>query len=115
MRWSYAGTSRIARGDQGRPVDADEPASAAGAERGDPGSSAAADHQRVGVPHAEPDVGDGRRLAPSEAGCPADWDPEGATTHLAFDANDDVWQGTFSDLPAGTYEYKAPLNDAWDN
>ena len=50
----------------------------------------------------------------SEAGCPADWDPACATTHLAYDANDDVWQGTFSNLPAGNYEYKAPLNDAWD-
>ena len=29
-----------------------------------------------------------------------------------YDANDDVWQGTFS-LSAGSYEYKAPLNDAW--
>ena len=36
-----------------------------------------------------------------------------ATTHLAYDANDDVWQGTFNNLPAGNYEYKAPLNDAW--
>ena len=26
---------------------------------------------------------------------------------------DDVWQGTFA-LPAGNYEYKAALNDAWD-
>ena len=50
----------------------------------------------------------------SEAGCPGDWDPACATTHLAYDANDDVWQGTFDDLPAGNYEYKAPLNDAWD-
>ena len=37
-----------------------------------------------------------------EAGCPGDWDPACATTHLAYDANDDVWQGTFDDLPAGT-------------
>ena len=36
----------------------------------------------------------------SEAGCPGDWDPACAMTHLAYDANDDVWQGTFS-LPAG--------------
>ena len=48
----------------------------------------------------------------SEVGCPGDWDPACATTHLAYDANDDVWQGTFS-LPAGDYEYKAALNDAW--
>ena len=35
-----------------------------------------------------------------------------AATHLAYDAGDDVWQGTFT-LPAGGYEYKAALNDAW--
>jgi len=49
----------------------------------------------------------------SEAGCPGDWDPACAVTHLAYDANDDVWQGSFS-LPAGAYEYKAALNDSWD-
>src|SRR5438045_2695447 len=49
----------------------------------------------------------------SEAGCPGDWDPTCATTHLTFDTADDVWQGTFA-LPAGAYEYKAEINDAWD-
>ena len=49
----------------------------------------------------------------SEAGCPDDWLPDCATTHLTYDAADDVWQGTFNNLPAGNYEYKAPLNDAW--
>ena len=49
----------------------------------------------------------------SEAGCPGDWDPACATTHLTYDAADDVWQGTFA-LPAGSYEYKAALNNAWD-
>jgi hypothetical protein len=48
----------------------------------------------------------------SELGCSADWQPDCAATHLAYDAADDVWQRTFS-LPAGSYEYKAPLNDAW--
>ena len=48
----------------------------------------------------------------SEAGCPGDWDPACAVTHLSYDASDDVWQGTFS-LPAGSYEYKAALNDSW--
>ena len=48
----------------------------------------------------------------SEAGCPGDWDPGCAATHLSYDASDDVWQGTFS-LPAGDYEYKAALNDSW--
>ena len=48
----------------------------------------------------------------SEAGCPGDWDPACAATHLTYDAGDDVWQGAFS-LPAGSYEYKAALNDSW--
>jgi glucan 1,4-alpha-glucosidase len=49
----------------------------------------------------------------SELGCPGDWQPECAATHLAYDAADDVWQGSFS-LPAGSFEYKAALNDSWD-
>src|SRR3954468_21617280 len=49
----------------------------------------------------------------SELGCPGDWDPACAATHLTYDANDDVWQGSF-DLPAADYEYKAALNNAWD-
>ena len=32
----------------------------------------------------------------SEAGCAGDWDPACATTHLTYDAGDDVWQGTFT-------------------
>jgi len=49
----------------------------------------------------------------SELGCPGDWDPSCAVTHLTYDAADDVWQGSWA-LPAGSYEYKAALNDAWD-
>ena len=49
----------------------------------------------------------------SEGGCPADWDPTCAYTHLAYDASDDVWQGAWF-IPAGSYEYKAALNDGWD-
>lgn len=49
----------------------------------------------------------------SEAGCGGDWDPACATTHLTYDPQDDVWQGSFS-LPSGNYEYKAALNDSWD-
>ncbi len=48
-----------------------------------------------------------------ELGCSGDWLADCAATHLAFDADDVVWQGTFS-VPAGDWEYKAPLNDAWD-
>ncbi len=48
-----------------------------------------------------------------ELGCPGDWQPDCAATHLDYDAEDDVWQGTFN-VPAGSWEYKAPLNDSWD-
>lgn len=49
----------------------------------------------------------------SELGCAVDWDPACAATHLGYDATDDVWQGTWT-IPAGSYEYKAALNDSWD-
>jgi glycosidase/fibronectin type 3 domain-containing protein len=48
----------------------------------------------------------------SELGCPGDWQPDCAATHLSYDSSDDVWQGTF-EVPAGSWEYKAPLNNGW--
>ena len=49
----------------------------------------------------------------SELGCSGDWQPDCAATHLAYDGNDDIWRGTFL-VPAGSWEYKAALNDSWD-
>lgn len=49
----------------------------------------------------------------SELGCPGDWDPACSATHLLYDAADDVWQRSFS-VPAGNWEYKAAINDSWD-
>jgi hypothetical protein len=49
----------------------------------------------------------------SELGCPGDWQPDCALTHLTFDGNDNVWQGTFP-VPTGDWEYKAALNDTFD-
>ena len=49
----------------------------------------------------------------SEQGCPGDWQPDCAVTHLGFDPEDAVWQGTYS-IPAGNWEYRAALNDSWD-
>ncbi|MCE7983451.1 MAG: pullulanase-type alpha-1,6-glucosidase [Caldilinea sp. CFX5] len=49
----------------------------------------------------------------SEVGCPGDWQPECVTSELTYDATDMVWQGAFS-VPAGNWEYKAALNDSWD-
>ncbi|HLA78903.1 MAG TPA: hypothetical protein VJU18_15095, partial [Vicinamibacteria bacterium] len=48
----------------------------------------------------------------SELGCPADWQPECASSRLVFDAEDGVWQAGLA-LSAGSYEYKAALNDSW--
>ncbi|HET9495100.1 MAG TPA: alpha-amylase family glycosyl hydrolase [Chloroflexia bacterium] len=50
----------------------------------------------------------------SELGCGGDWDPACAATHLSYESSDDVWQGAFNFLPAGSYEYKAALNNSWD-
>ena len=49
----------------------------------------------------------------SELGCPGDWDPACAASHLTLDATDGVWQGTWT-VPAGSYEYKVALNGTWD-
>jgi len=49
----------------------------------------------------------------SEAGCSDDWQPACATTHLTYNAEDGVWQDWFN-VPAGYFEYKAALNDSWD-
>src|SRR5437588_7480636 len=49
----------------------------------------------------------------SEVGCGGDWQPDCAATHLGYDAGDDVWQGAWT-VPAGSYEYKAALNNSWD-
>jgi pullulanase-type alpha-1,6-glucosidase len=48
-----------------------------------------------------------------EAGCPGEWQPDCAATHLTESPTDGVWRGDFS-LPAGAFEYKAALNDSWD-
>jgi len=48
-----------------------------------------------------------------ELGCTGDWQPDCAATHLGYDAEDDVWQGTFN-VPAGNWEYKAAIDDSWD-
>jgi pullulanase/glycogen debranching enzyme len=48
-----------------------------------------------------------------ELGCSGDWQPDCAATHLTYDPADTVWQETFM-LQAGSYEYKATINDSWD-
>ena len=55
----------------------------------------------------------------SEIGCvdvdgkPQDWNPACAASHLTFDTTDGRWHGTWT-LPAGSYEWKIAVNDAWN-
>lgn len=49
----------------------------------------------------------------SAIGCDGDWQPDCAASQLIYDAEDDIWAGTFT-LPAGTYEYKVAINGSWD-
>jgi pullulanase-type alpha-1,6-glucosidase len=49
----------------------------------------------------------------SELGCPGDWQPDCATTHLARVGDTTVFSGRFT-VPAGSYELKVALNDSWD-
>ncbi|BBM01878.1 pullulanase-type alpha-1,6-glucosidase [Microbulbifer sp. GL-2] len=49
----------------------------------------------------------------SQLGCDGDWQPGCAATMLSYDSEDDKWQGSFL-VPAGNWEYKAALNNSWD-
>ncbi len=54
-----------------------------------------------------------------ELGCSADWMPACDKTFLVYDAEDDVWQGTFEVTPNNDQDkkgprYKAALNGNWD-
>jgi alpha-amylase len=49
----------------------------------------------------------------SEIGCPTDWDPACASSHLTFNTNNGLWEGTFQVLE-GDYFYKVAINNSWD-
>ncbi|MET0866402.1 MAG: pullulanase-type alpha-1,6-glucosidase [Nakamurella sp.] len=52
-----------------------------------------------------------------ELGCPGEWQPDCAATHLTLDTDDQIWKATFESpvpLPAGSYQYKVAINDSWD-
>jgi len=49
----------------------------------------------------------------SKLGCGGDWQPDCVATHLTYDPEDDIWQGTFK-MTAGNWEYKAALNYSWN-
>jgi pullulanase-type alpha-1,6-glucosidase len=48
----------------------------------------------------------------SKLNCPGDWQPDCLKTALTYDADKDLWIGSFA-LPAGRYEYKVALNGSW--
>ena len=43
-----------------------------------------------------------------ELGCPGEWQPECENTMLAYDDEDDVWQGTFEIQPGNDGDKKGP-------
>jgi hypothetical protein len=48
----------------------------------------------------------------NEAGCPGDWDPACAVTHLTR-LSGGAWAGSFS-MPSGSYAYAVAINDSWN-
>ncbi|NNF63750.1 MAG: DUF3372 domain-containing protein, partial [Acidimicrobiia bacterium] len=70
-------------------------------------SGASADHT------AEPTAVTVAGSLQDELGCSADWLADCPETQLSSDAEDGLWQAEFT-VPAGEWEYKATLNDAWD-
>src|SRR5690349_6695285 len=49
----------------------------------------------------------------SELGCPGDWQPDCPATELQPTADAGIYATEF-DVPAGSFEYKVAVNDAWD-
>ncbi len=49
----------------------------------------------------------------TQLGCEGDWQPECEATQLVYDPEDDLWYASFA-LSAGEYEYKAAINNSWD-
>lgn len=49
----------------------------------------------------------------SELGCPGDWQPDCAATELTATDTEGLFAAEF-EVPAGTWEYKVAVNDAWD-
>ncbi|WP_053094198.1 pullulanase-type alpha-1,6-glucosidase [Cellvibrio sp. pealriver] len=47
-----------------------------------------------------------------ESGCPDDWQPECANTQMELNAADKIWRKTLS-VPAGSWQFKAALNQGW--
>ncbi len=50
----------------------------------------------------------------TELGCAGTWNTSCPESMLTYDEANDIWLGVF-DLPAGDFEYKAALNETWDD
>jgi glycosidase len=50
----------------------------------------------------------------SELGCPGDWQPDCLRSWLEDPDGDGIYTFTTTDLPAGSYETKVAINEAWD-
>jgi len=46
-------------------------------------------------------------------GCPGNWQPDCSNTYLTLNPTANVWKGEFN-MVTGDYEYKAALNNSWD-
>jgi hypothetical protein len=47
-----------------------------------------------------------------QLGCPGEWNTECEASRLIYEPANDLWRATFQ-LEAGSYEYKAALNNSW--
>ena len=68
---------------------------------------------------ANPDTATIAGTMQSELGCSGDWMPGCEVTNLTYDANSDVWKGTFNVTPGNDQDksgprYKVALNGSWD-
>ena len=50
----------------------------------------------------------------SELGCGGDWDPGCLASWLLDVDGDGIYSRTFSNIPAGNYEFKVAINEGWD-
>ncbi len=50
----------------------------------------------------------------SELGCPGDWQPDCLRSWLQDPDGDGIYTFSTTAIPAGSYEFKAALNESWD-
>jgi pullulanase-type alpha-1,6-glucosidase len=79
---------------------------------GDPAPTTSAGAAKNDRPATQPTSVTVAGTMDSELGCGADWKPDCAAAHLTYDSRDGIWKGAWQ-LPAGSYDYKAAINDNW--